>query len=508
MSQAFNDWQIGQETKLSERFMGKQVYAKLIDFGSLPHAYQTKRIPHGVTGMDRFGIDTSRSHAIDDDGLRHGLNSPGTHVIWRSQVDQSNIYISCNQERTNIQAFVCLWYTKLDEESGEIPLPFGPTEEEVQRMIEEALSQLPDPVDYTRIQQMINDAIAALPDPVDYALVQQMIDAAITAIQMPEPVDWTKVQQMIDNAKPVPATETSMGIGYVATEAEAKAGMTDAVREGNPAFITPEGLGSVIAGLPGRTIIQGDFSLYVRPDGNDTNDGLENTPERALRSWDGVRRIKQQVYTAGNIKVYFSPGNYEHLNPISSDWSGEKNLYLIGDGAILDSAFTVNACFELYCYVVPIIIQGSFTIHAGTGWCFYQLDTVTHFWGADLTLIGDAQKRPVGIEFDSALRAYALNSKFTFKGDFKYTLASNQGSTAFIRASTLIFDEVTVLGESVIACFNSYLEVTGSPCSGSVTGKRYAVAGQALINTGGAGEDFFPGTEPGTVHAASGGFYA
>ena len=56
----------------------------------------------------------------------------------------------------------------------------------------------------------------------------------------------------------------------------------------------------------------------------------------------------------------------------------------------------------------------------------------------------------------------------------------------------------------IYAAENAYVECRAS-VSGTATGRRYKVSTGAIINTFGAGANYFPGTVAGTVN--SGGLY-
>ena len=119
MTQILNDLRIGEETKLSERFMGKQIYAKLINFGAMPAAGEEKAVAHGITGMDQFGIDYGRSYVEQGNGNRHALTYPNAvpNGFWRAKVNETEVSIQSGQDRSTFTAVICVWHTK----AGELP---------------------------------------------------------------------------------------------------------------------------------------------------------------------------------------------------------------------------------------------------------------------------------------------------------------------------------------------------------------------------------------------------
>lgn len=115
-----SDLQIGTETKLPGRFMGKQMYATLVDFGALPTADSQKSVPHGLTDLDQYGIDNGRSFVDQGNGSRHALFYPNTvpNAFWRAKVDESEVAIQVGEDRSSFTATVCVWYTKASEIAG------------------------------------------------------------------------------------------------------------------------------------------------------------------------------------------------------------------------------------------------------------------------------------------------------------------------------------------------------------------------------------------------------
>lgn len=114
MAILIDDLCLGKETKLSQKFMGKPMYAKLIDFGALPGENSEKSVPHGISNMDQFGIDFGRSFVDQGNGNRHALFYPNTvpNGFWRAKVNETHVAIQAGAGRTSFSAVVCVWYTK------------------------------------------------------------------------------------------------------------------------------------------------------------------------------------------------------------------------------------------------------------------------------------------------------------------------------------------------------------------------------------------------------------
>lgn len=98
---------LGVEYRTTERYFGKPVYVKLVDFGALPNA-GLKQVAHGVTNVAFAVVDLSRSIAGSSYNNLFPLN---TNI---SGVDTSDGYINIRTliDLSRINAIICLKYTK------------------------------------------------------------------------------------------------------------------------------------------------------------------------------------------------------------------------------------------------------------------------------------------------------------------------------------------------------------------------------------------------------------
>lgn len=119
------DLQIGIETPWPMLRDGKQVYAKLIDFGSLPAAFGLRSVSHGVQNIEWKQIAWEHSiiaRSTDANQLTlQAASSPaisGGQMPWRFAVDrtsvQCNITLNVDYRDWNVVR-ICLLYTKADD---------------------------------------------------------------------------------------------------------------------------------------------------------------------------------------------------------------------------------------------------------------------------------------------------------------------------------------------------------------------------------------------------------
>lgn len=129
-AQIVPDLRLGAETVWPVRYKGKQVYARLVDFGALPVAYGMKMVTHGIADIEwcqaAWDYSTVRggSAAQSADLVTLGLAStpPGAlNMQWRVLMDKNAIHAHSltNNANTAWSAEVCVLYTKTTDE----PLP-------------------------------------------------------------------------------------------------------------------------------------------------------------------------------------------------------------------------------------------------------------------------------------------------------------------------------------------------------------------------------------------------
>lgn len=107
--QAWSPWewinppmQLGVEYRTAERYNGKLVYAKAINFGQAPNATY-KDVSHGI---ENFG------QLVSYTGMMGGSNLIETPALDSIQIDASNIRITTNSDVSASYVYLVLRYTK------------------------------------------------------------------------------------------------------------------------------------------------------------------------------------------------------------------------------------------------------------------------------------------------------------------------------------------------------------------------------------------------------------
>ena len=106
---AWRDWEwvnppmvAGVEYRTTERYHGKSVYCKLVDFGNLPNNTY-KDVAHGISNLQL---------AISVFGESNGDNLIGNMYITYVNIGSTNIRIKTNADRSGVSATVLIKYTK------------------------------------------------------------------------------------------------------------------------------------------------------------------------------------------------------------------------------------------------------------------------------------------------------------------------------------------------------------------------------------------------------------
>ena len=107
MNGAAKEWinppmQLGVEYRTSERYNGKPVYAKAINFGQAPNATY-KDVSHGIENF---------SQLVSYTGMMGGANLIEASALDNIQINASNIRITTNSDVSANYVYLVLRYTK------------------------------------------------------------------------------------------------------------------------------------------------------------------------------------------------------------------------------------------------------------------------------------------------------------------------------------------------------------------------------------------------------------
>lgn len=247
-------------------------------------------------------------------------------------------------------------------------------------------------------------------------------------------------------------------------------------------------------------------TLYVRTDGNDSNDGSANTSTKAFATigaaaakgastfYLGGKTLRIQL---GNLGTYTAPTNLPATNGtllIVGDAANPSGYIITGSGASV-----IGATSGVVVTLQGVTIQGTGTatnlVAANTGGSVSLLNTqfitTVATTGAHCFAGGGGS---VNIGTGCIIAGFA-GFMFQASGG-NVTLAAPltlQGTPTFSSATAFASTNGTILiGNS-------------ATISGSANGQRYIANSNGVINTAGGGANFFPGSTAGTT--ATGGQY-
>lgn len=99
--------QVSVEYRTTERYLGKPVYRKLVNFGTLPNA-TLKQVEHNAANADQIGIDMSMSYAGGGGNSLFPLNP----FIKKIDISGTTINVETTLDLSSYSAVFCLCYTK------------------------------------------------------------------------------------------------------------------------------------------------------------------------------------------------------------------------------------------------------------------------------------------------------------------------------------------------------------------------------------------------------------
>lgn len=264
-------------------------------------------------------------------------------------------------------------------------------------------------------------------------------------------------------------------------------------------------------------------TYYVRTDGSDANTGLANSAGGAFLTIQKALAVVQDTVNPGSYKVTIQVGNGTYTGPIylnaiaglndnyrdttsnnypilRGDPTTPSNVTITRADAVEDNAAGIYAVGAGSKWILDGIKWQS----TGSGSCHGLL--VSH---QASVLLGDVEiGASTGIQiFAQALAVVedVLHSDWIVSGGAQAFLFA--GNNSLIDAEP---DSITFTGTPDFSFFCACARLggiiqSGATIVGSATGQRYFAATNGIIDSGGNGEDYFPGDTPGTT--ATGGRY-
>ncbi len=242
-------------------------------------------------------------------------------------------------------------------------------------------------------------------------------------------------------------------------------------------------------------------TLYVRTDGNDANDGLENTSGKAFLTIAAAIAATAKLVATGAITIQLGiAGTYAAPGGVNQPG---KKIILRGDPAnqasyIVSSAGAPN---QQPLAVVACSMAANGITFANTG---VVADTVAAINGGSLDLT-NCTFTSIGGNGNFHIAAFAtgsvtVNSGCIFSSGMGGWLKAG-GGVITLAQTTFTFSGAPAWSDAGVRSTTvGVVQTVGTVMFvGSATGLRYAANTNGIINSNGGGANFFPGSTAGTT---------
>lgn len=251
------------------------------------------------------------------------------------------------------------------------------------------------------------------------------------------------------------------------------------------------------------------LNFYVRPDGNDANDGLSNSSGHAFLTIQGaVDAITYRYISLKQANINIANGTYAGAYFIESSiatWNLVGNVSTPASVAITAASPSVSGGRGFVAFSGATVVCGGFAFTT-----YYE--SVAATGGGVLTLhdcnfTPPTSADPIVCSQGSSLFIYGT---VRYTGAFGSLIAGSDcsyvnignASVSFIASGTTSFTTGFV---NCSACSSARIVPTNTSFSGTVTGPRYSVTLNGVLITGGSGATYLPGNASGA--SSTGGQY-
>jgi len=261
---------------------------------------------------------------------------------------------------------------------------------------------------------------------------------------------------------------------------------------------------------PQREILTANRTYYVRTDGSDSNDGLSNASGGAfLTIQKAIDTVANTIDLGGfNVTIQVADGTYTGTTNIYAAWVGKGTVSVVGNtttpaNCIISpssgNAFSVGALIlGSNCFTSAALILAGFKIvPAGSATAIVIAE------GGRLLINGAMEYAGGSALHIQASRAAALviTADYTISGNATSHINAINNSIVTVTGRTITLTGSPVFSGGFMKSDRlATMVVNGNTFSGSTgaSSKRYATTKGGLIDTGGGGASYFPGTTAGT----------
>lgn len=245
-------------------------------------------------------------------------------------------------------------------------------------------------------------------------------------------------------------------------------------------------------------IARANTTFYVRADGNDANDGLDNTAGRAFRQIQRAIEVASAIVPGGySVTILVGPGTF---SPFIFDEGLPHRIVVDGAGptTVVDGgagAYAVGCANGKELIVRTLKLEGATAGGSTSG----QL-RATH--GARIQF-GDVEfGNASSSQHMVAVYGGAIESigPWTISGNAATHIAALQQARVTLRHACTLVGARTFANAFAAAGGLSAIDTQATFSTNVATGQRYWIV-NSIIDTQGAGANYFPGNAPGTAQS-------
>lgn len=250
----------------------------------------------------------------------------------------------------------------------------------------------------------------------------------------------------------------------------------------------------------------GTQTLYVRTDGNDANDGSANSAGSAMATVNAAVARATSLYSLAGRSITIRLGNAGTYAPfLISNSAGQ--ITILGDTANQDS-YIIQGSTPGFVAGANVQLRGVQLYNSAT-----TNNTLEAAYGgavdcANVTFSGSGGGTGTAHALSSPGGSITFSGPVKFQSNQAIMIFGNGGPVTIQSGITVTFSGAPTVSVATAAARggSGYIRASGATMTGSVTGPRYSTALNGVIDTGGAGANFFPGSSAGVI--STGGQYA
>jgi hypothetical protein len=294
--------------------------------------------------------------------------------------------------------------------------------------------------------------------------------------------------------------------GKLATVGSATIKGRVAAGAGAPEDLTPAQV-RLVLGV--REVLTANRTYFVRPDGNNANDGLSNTSGGAFLTWQGAfDAICARIDTAGfTVTVQIADWTYTAPLVFNKAWIGGGQIVFQGNAGSPANVLISTTSNNCVASTMPLPNNVTFT----------GMEFRTTTWGnCILHAAAGGAVQISNVRFGACALAHLFadqGGRIPAIGNYSITGSAAQhaeargGGTVELIQRTVTLTGTPNFSTFAVAQFGGRVTFFQNTWSGAATGPRFFASTFGHVNVFGAGATHLPGNGAGTADSATYGLY-